>query len=108
MDETITTFYQLTGNYRRPYYYSNYLGEDNEIYEYNWYKNNPYQSRILGVYRTENDAKEAKKRFEEYKVIVDKQKNSTTTQHPYKNVQYTKLTIGDHIVLQPIEDSDEE
>ena len=103
------SLYQLTGQYQKPYYHESYFPDsENETNEEIHYRQSRPVERILGVYQTEDEAKDALKRFSEYSVIVEKKSGYTARHYPYKKLSYHKMTIGDREVLPPPDLSDDE
>ena len=107
----MATFYKLTGDYLEPYRWVCYYPEsDEEITEEIYYRHHRPMEKILGIYLTEEQAKEAQKRFTTYEIVTHKTSSYKETTCPYKNVRYTVMKIGDHVklpLLEPDSDSEE-
>lgn len=99
----MTGLYQLEGTYTLPFYYGSsntagYPSSDDEIYEEIHHRQNPPIRKILGIYNTLKDVNAAKKRFLRYHVYVSEDE----TCHPYSDLKYTEITLGDIEILPAI------
>ncbi len=104
----MATLYKLLGSYVEPYYWHGYYPEsDEEITEEIYYRQHPSVEKVLGLYLTEDEAKAAKQRFEKYSVITNRSSSYTEREHPYKDVRYVKVGLGDQIMLPPTEPESE-
>ena len=96
--------YELTGTYQEPFYYgeSNCHPDDSEgeeICEELHYKYKKSETRILGLYNSLKEVEAAKKRFSNYFVITKSGPSYEETAHPYTNITYRELKLGDREIL---------